>query len=307
MKIGFLFFLVVLTCLCCCRVNRFDAELRRHGRWVTYADSTKQQVLFKGRFAHGVAAGRACYYDSEGRLLKKEYNGRKKLCIRAYYPNGGLRMKGQARIELNDTLIRYYYYGRWKYFNEAGKLHKYGYFEDGRLLRSEYPNRQGGNDSLIAQLNRLEIEFNQRHRNLLIQINRARYNARETEVLLEKLYKTDRVTFSFIEELLQSGYPHKAELREAIAIPFYFLNYVPSQVKNKYLSLLEVAVSRGDLEAVSVARFVDKTRVGSGQPQLYGTQYFRDHRNELLPYTIEEPDDLEKRRKEMGLDTEPAR
>lgn len=69
------------------------------------------------------------------------------------------------------------------------------------------------------------------------------------------------------------------------------------------LTLLMGAVQAEDAAPRQFANLTDRCRVHAGLPQVYGTQY--SHRNgELIRYEVEDPESLDARREELGL--EPA-
>ncbi len=49
-----------------------------------------------------------------------------------------------------------------------------------------------------------------------------------------------------------------------------------------FLSLMEVALAAGEAEPRHYAHLIDRVRLASGQPQVYGTQYQRDGQYILL-------------------------
>ncbi len=51
-----------------------------------------------------------------------------------------------------------------------------------------------------------------------------------------------------------------------------------------------------------IAFLEDRVRMNRGQPQLYGTQFRTDVEGQYVPWAIHDPEDLERRRMEMGLE-----
>lgn len=49
--------------------------------------------------------------------------------------------------------------------------------------------------------------------------------------------------------------------------------------------------------------FIDKIRIADGKPQLYGTQTKRSENNEICLVEVEDEENLEKRRQEVGLES----
>ena len=71
----------------------------------------------------------------------------------------------------------------------------------------------------------------------------------------------------------------------------------------KYCLSLMKAEPKGNVDTENIAFLEDRVAVSEGIHQLYGTQFFKDSDGEFKPQLIFEPENIEKRRKEMGLDT----
>jgi len=61
------------------------------------------------------------------------------------------------------------------------------------------------------------------------------------------------------------------------------------------------AADQGEVRKQEIAYLEDRVRVNRGKPQLYGTQFLKNINGEYLPKPIESPDEVDKRREEMGL------
>ncbi len=66
--------------------------------------------------------------------------------------------------------------------------------------------------------------------------------------------------------------------------------------------LMERAVKRGEASPKDYAFLVDRVRLQRGKPQLYGTQFIRDSRGRLLLQPLKDPEDVDERRLEMGME-----
>ncbi len=73
------------------------------------------------------------------------------------------------------------------------------------------------------------------------------------------------------------------------------------ELQRKGLVLLQEAVSRGDVPAVEVAMLHDRICFFEGRPQRYGTQYGWTENGELAPWTIEDEEGVDERRRAVGL------
>lgn len=73
-------------------------------------------------------------------------------------------------------------------------------------------------------------------------------------------------------------------------------------LQRRGLELLEAAVASGDAPAWQAAMLEDRIRMFEGRPQRYGTQLWPDEHGEPRPHEIEDPDRLQERRREVGLE-----
>lgn len=71
---------------------------------------------------------------------------------------------------------------------------------------------------------------------------------------------------------------------------------------HEVLPLMKQAVDKGELPGASYALSVDRTRIQDGLKQLYGSQ-FDTKGDKCEPLPIEDPEHVDERRKEVGLDT----
>jgi hypothetical protein len=66
------------------------------------------------------------------------------------------------------------------------------------------------------------------------------------------------------------------------------------------LDLLK-AQPTGEVKTAHIAYLEDRIRVGEGRPQMYGTQFYTDEAGKFGPMPIEDPDNVDARRKAVGL------
>lgn len=59
--------------------------------------------------------------------------------------------------------------------------------------------------------------------------------------------------------------------------------------------------AEGEVEKSSIAYLTDRVRVNRGQPQIYGTQFTIYDNGEYGPRTIEDVENVDERRREMGI------
>jgi len=69
------------------------------------------------------------------------------------------------------------------------------------------------------------------------------------------------------------------------------------------LALLEAAIEEGEAAAVDAAYLVDRVRVNHKKPQVYGTQFRLKDDGTYDPQPIEDPEQVDERRRSVGLGT----
>ncbi len=62
-------------------------------------------------------------------------------------------------------------------------------------------------------------------------------------------------------------------------------------------------VNRDDIDIRNIAYLEDRVRVNTGRPTLYGTQFYNDANGNFGPREIEDIENLDKRREQMGLES----
>lgn len=117
------------------KINRFDKEGERHGRWKVYfgEDNT---IIRNGRFRHGNEVGTWRYYYPDGTRYMKEKYSRNSEVIRVtkYHENGKLARKGVARLIKTATLDKYFWFGEWKVYDNNGDYSHTEVYEKGNLI-----------------------------------------------------------------------------------------------------------------------------------------------------------------------------
>lgn len=73
--------------------------------------------------------------------------------------------------------------------------------------------------------------------------------------------------------------------------------------QKRVLALMKKAAKRNEADAdrKHIAYLIDRIRVNTGRPQVYGTQFFSKDRKVWKPRPIEKPEHLDARRAEMGM------
>lgn len=83
---------------------------------------------------------------------------------------------------------------------------------------------------------------------------------------------------------------------------FLVIQHSDLKIQEKYLPLMRKAVREGNANGSSLALLEDRVALGQGKRQMYGSQIFRNaETNEFYVAPLEDPDNVDKRRTELGL------
>ena len=115
----------------------------------------------------------------------------------------------------------------------------------------------------------------------------------------------DRANTSRLQEIIaEQGWPgHQLVGMQAAHAAWLLAQHAPPDLQEKFLPLLEDAVSRDDASPRDLAYLTDRVLMHRGQPQVYGTQY-RENDGILTLWTVQDPDGLDDRRAAIGLEPE---
>jgi hypothetical protein len=238
-------------------------------------------------------------------LDRREINRFKKMKTTFYYPNGKVKLKGNARLENLPDRIHYYFYGKWKSYNENEILVKNQYYKDGKLVKTEYLDKNNKtNDSLIEALNVIDKEFASHNLVLVDSIKSNRNNQMRKDFFESQLHYQDSLSFLQISKIIDIyDYPSKEMAGESSSIPFYILSFAPISIKEKYVNQFILAADRSYISWKSLAFFIDKIKVAKGEKQVYGTQGNYDKEFNYTMYPVIDPENLNKRRVGVGLES----
>ncbi|MGE5943668.1 MAG: DUF6624 domain-containing protein [Flavobacteriales bacterium] len=85
---------------------------------------------------------------------------------------------------------------------------------------------------------------------------------------------------------------------------FLVIQHSELQVQEKYLPMMREAVEKGNARPSSLALLEDRVALGQGKKQIFGSQIGRNPESgEFYVLPLQDPDNVDKRRAEVGLDT----
>jgi hypothetical protein len=83
---------------------------------------------------------------------------------------------------------------------------------------------------------------------------------------------------------------------------FLVIQHSDLETQQKYLPMMKKAVEEGDAKSQNFALLKDRVLLGVGEKQLYGSQIAKNQeKGEYYVQPIEDPENVNKRRQEMGL------
>lgn len=104
------------------KVNQYNKEGLRHGRWVYHWDEAKKIPMNKLRFKNGREFGLNRYYNEDGKKWLRFRAFKDGRMIVTYYDEKGKKeRKGEALMIYDPLEIRYCWHGKWKFYEE-GKI-----------------------------------------------------------------------------------------------------------------------------------------------------------------------------------------
>ena len=114
----------------------------------------------------------------------------------------------------------------------------------------------------------------------------------------------DSVNLEKIENIFeQHGYPGKSKVGERYSgVAWLVIQHSNLEKMTKYYKLIESAAQKGELPKTNFALFIDRFRMARGEKQLYGSQLKNENGGALYFHPIEDEENVNKRRAEMGME-----
>jgi hypothetical protein len=108
-----------------------------------------------------------------------------------------------------------------------------------------------------------------------------------------------------LEIIDEHGWPGKSLVGgKANTTVWLVIQHAPLEIQEKYLPLLEASVKEGESRGSNLALLQDRVLMRQDKKQIYGSQIRTDQETgEMYVYPIEDPENVNKRRAEVGLGT----
>ena len=144
------------------------------------------------------------------------------------------------------------------------------------------------------------------HRERIALSDGTKFTSRPSNEQLMALARTDVSNSDRLREIVEEhGWPGRSLVGEQGAEHAWLLvQHADRQLdfQRRALVLLNAAVGAGDAPRRHLAYLTDRVRMNEGREQVYGTQMASVDDHVVVPWPVEDPDRLEERRAEMGLE-----
>jgi hypothetical protein len=159
-------------------------------------------------------------------------------------------------------------------------------------------------NSVTQQLLKID-ELDQRYRNQMDFIE-TKYGreSKELQALFKDMHLADSTNLNQVESILQKyGWLGSDKIgNEANTTLFMVIQHSKLSTQEKYLPLMTEAVKNGNAKAKNLALLEDRVAIFQGKMQTYGSQIFWSKaRNKYCILPLADPDNVDKRRAEVGL------
>lgn len=150
------------------------------------------------------------------------------------------------------------------------------------------------------------VKEDQKWRELSRKVNNKEIDSLNIKTISENLSLTDSLNFLFVKDIFnQFGYPGYDLVGKTSSHNFWLIvqhmdNHPVFQ--DSVLKKMEVEVNKGNSYSLDYAYLVDRVKVNTKQPQIYGTQMLvNKDSTSYEPKLLIDPDKVNERRKLVGL------
>ena len=120
--------------------------------------------------------------------------------------------------------------------------------------------------------------------------------------LLAEMNNVDAENLTRVAAIIDRvGWPGRAMVgKRAAGAAWVIIQHADLATQEKLIDLMQRSAEAGELDPSLIALTVDRIRVGQHKPQLYGSQ-FHEVGGKLVPEPIDDPDHVDERRAQVGL------
>ncbi len=132
----FLFFCGLMLLSCKSKPINQKIDKKKEGVWIdNYSQDGTNYKSYEFYKSDQPIKKWKTYINGKIYKTEKYKNG---ICIvKTYYENGKLESKGKTKLEINLTETHWFYFGKWKFYSDKGKLKGIKNYEKGELISEQ--------------------------------------------------------------------------------------------------------------------------------------------------------------------------
>jgi hypothetical protein len=149
------------------------------------------------------------------------------------------------------------------------------------------------------------LEEDQKYRQKIEDVEaKYTYNSQEMRDLWKTINQKDSLNLIEVQKILDTkGWVGPDKIGGAAnSTLFYVIQHANHKTQLTYLPMMREAVKNGNADASSLALLEDRTAIGEGKRQIYGSQISKNGTTQkYYIMALDDPDNVDKRRAEVGL------
>lgn len=171
------------------------------------------------------------------------------------------------------------------------------------IKQNKEMREEGLNHALIDELDSIFRDDQQYRLRLGIMEAKFGRGSQELKIFWQSIAEKDSVNLLKVEAILEKyGWPGPRTISQQCSQAiFLVIQHADINTQEKYLPLMRAAVKDGKVSPGSLALLEDRINLARGRKQVYGSQIGMDKDGKYYVDDLEDPDNVDKRRAEVGL------
>ena len=131
-----LLFSVILFFGCKSKQINQMIDKKKEGVWIQNYDQDSIKYKSVEHYRSDTAIKKWKTYI-DGKIYKTEKYKNGTCTVKNYYKNGKLQSKGKTSVEIDSVETHWFYFGKWKFYSEKGKLTEIRKYNKGELVSEQ--------------------------------------------------------------------------------------------------------------------------------------------------------------------------
>ncbi len=132
-----IFLIMIMVSFVGCKTAVINQTInkKKEGKWIElYDDGNKYKSVEYYKKGQPVKKWKS-YIDGNIYKTEKYKNG---ICtVKYYHPNGKLQSKGKTSVETDSVETHWFYFGKWKFYSDKGRLTDIRKYDKGNLVSEQ--------------------------------------------------------------------------------------------------------------------------------------------------------------------------